>query len=104
MNHGEGTGGLEVVDESLGWGGRGEGWRDGREGRVPVDLDPSDSAAVASTAASTRRTAAQTCPILKPPRRHSALHMSIRPILVNTKSREGLDRISSNLAQTMTWT
>lgn len=37
-----------------------ERWK--REGRVPGDLDPSDSTAVASTAASTRRTAAQTRP------------------------------------------
>lgn len=48
------------VDESLGWGqGR---WRDGKEGRVLGELNLSDGATVASTAASTRSTAAPACP------------------------------------------
>ena len=66
MNHGEGSagkgGGWRWVDESLGWGQGGEMEKRGVES--PGELDPSDGAAVASTAASTRRTAAQTCPSL----------------------------------------
>ena len=60
MNHGEGTGGLEVVDESLGWG-LGVG-RDGKRGCISGDLDPSDRAAVASATALTCGMTAQICP------------------------------------------